>query len=207
MAAPPPTPYLSSRAHPRLRVATPVQVRVGARTFVCSTEDISLGGLGASHAQPPPALTQLRLLFNLPNGASVHTDGIVRFVRAQRFGVEFTDLPTMAHAALDDYTCRALGYTRRGHRVARRMTVTLQRGSPGREEEVAETVVLSRNGGRLVCRAPFKIGEELRLFWPQKRRSAQVRIVFRRLCGPGELTELGFQFLESEDFWRLESAS
>jgi len=207
MQPPPPTSYGSTRAHPRVKFATPVQIHVGARSFVCNTEDISVGGLGATYTQPPPALTQLRLLFNLPNGSSVHTDAVVRYVRADRFGVQFVSLPSGAHEALDDYTRRALGYTRRGHRIAKRLTVTLQSGAPGAEKEVAETVVLSPNGGLLVCRAHFKIGDELRLSWPQQNRAAQVRIVFRRPCGPGELTELGFEFVTTDNFWQMEPES
>lgn len=208
MPVPPPAaPDLSTRAHPRLKFVTPMQVQVGGRVFVCSTEDISVGGLRARYAQPPPGLTRLRLLFNLPTGSSVHTDGVVRYTRVDRFGVQFAGLPAEAHDALDDYTCRTLGYTRRGNRLAKRLTVTLRSAKAGAEEEVAETVVLSRKGGRLVCRARFKIGEELRLAWPEQNRAAPVRVVFRRLCGPGELTELGFEFLGSADFWRMEDVS
>lgn len=208
MPAPPPaTPNLSTRAHPRLKFATPVQVRFGGRVFVCSTEDISVGGLRAKYAQPPPGMTRLKLLFNLPTGSSVNTDGIVRYTRVGRFGVQFASLPAEAHEALYDYTCRVLGFTRRGDRIAKRVTVTLRSAKEGAEEEVAETVVLSRKGGRLVCRARFKIGEELRLYWPQQNRAAQVRVVFRRLCGPGDLAEMGFEFLDSADFWQMESAS
>ena len=203
---PPPSP-ISTRAHSRIQLATPVQIRVGERSFVCNTEDISIGGLGASCAQPPPASARLRLLFNLPNGSSVNTEGIVRYVRADRFGVQFVDLPSAAQEALDDYTRRALGYTRRGNRIAVRLTITLQSGTSGAEMEMAETVVLSRNGGLLVCRAPFKVGEVLRLSWPEQNRATQVRIAFRRPCGPGELAELGFEFLDSTDFWQIVALS
>jgi hypothetical protein len=204
---PPLPPSGSTRAHPRIKFATPVQVALETSSFICYTEDISVGGLGARFAQPPPPLTRLLVLFNLPNGSSVYTHGIVRYVREDRFGVQFEDLPSLAHAALDDYTRRALGYTRRGHRIAKRLTVTLRGGLVGAEEEVAETVVLSRNGGRLVCRAHFRLGEELQLCWLEKNRSVGVRVVFRRICGPGELSELGFEFLDAADFWQMESVS
>lgn len=205
MRPPPSLPYQPTRGHPRLTFATRVQVRAGDRLFLCNTEDISVGGLRAMCAQPPPALTVLRLLFNLPNGSTVNTDAIVRYARAKRFGVEFMGLSAEAHGALDDYTSRALVDTRRGNRIARRLTVTLQGGTSGAGEEVAETVVLSRNGGRLVCRAGFKVGEELRLYWPQQKRAAQMRVVFRRPCGPSGLVELGFEFLDPDDFWQIES--
>lgn len=102
-----PTPYPSTRVHPRLKFATPVHVQVGVRSFLCNTEDISLGGLQAKYSQPPPALTQLRLLFNLPNGSSVIADAIVRYTRGDHFGVQFLGLSNGTHAALQDYTSTA----------------------------------------------------------------------------------------------------
>ena len=100
-------PYPSTRAHPRLKFATPVHVQVGIRSFLCNTEDISVGGLQAKCAQPPPESTQLRLLFNLPNGSSVIADAIVRYARADCFGVQFLSLSNGTHAALQDYTSQA----------------------------------------------------------------------------------------------------
>lgn len=97
-------PHPSTRAHPRLKFATPVHVQVGMRSFLCNTEDISVGGLQAKCAQPPPASTQLRLLFNLPNGSSVIADAIVRYARADCFGVQFLNLSNGTHTALRDYT-------------------------------------------------------------------------------------------------------
>ncbi len=77
--------------------------------------------------------------------------------------------------------------------------------APEGADELGETVILSsRNGGRLVCRARFKIGKELRLYWPEKYRETALRVVFRQLCGTGELTDLGFEFLSDQNFWGQE---
>jgi hypothetical protein len=171
-----------------------------------TTEDIAIGGLGARCDTPPPCFSEVDLGFNLPNGTSIRTPGIVRYVLPSRFGVQFTSLSQEGHQALEEYTRNVLGYVRRGGRVAMRLHVTL-RGmtSAVSYEELAETVILSRKGGLLVCRARFKIGEELLLHWPEKQRQAQVRVVFRRLSGTGELTELGITFLEHDkNFWELE---
>lgn len=132
---------------------------------------------------------------------------IVRYVHEDRFGVQFLGLPPEAHQALDDYTRRILGYTRNGKCIAKRLTVTLRSGLMGAKEEVAETVVLSRHGGRLVCRAHFKAGEELRLHWPEQNRGARIRVVFRRPWGPSDVVELGFRFLDADDFWQMRSVS
>jgi PilZ domain-containing protein len=171
-----------------------------------TTEDIAIGGLGARCDTPPPNFTELDLRFNLPTGTSIRTRGIVRYVLPGRFGVQFTGLPQEARQALEEYTHKALGYVRRGGRVAKRLHVTLRSMTSAVGcEELAETVILSRNGGRLVCRARFKIAEELLLYWPERHREAHVRVVFRQLCGPGELTDLGIAFLKDDlNFWGLE---
>jgi hypothetical protein len=200
-----PVRYRYTRVHARLKLATPVQVQVGERSFLCDSEDVSIGGLQARYPQPPPAMTQLRLRFSLPDGSSVSTQGIVRYARADRFGVQFLSLSQGTQAALREYAKRAQGYTRRGNRIAKRFTVTLRSTLPGAEEELAETVVLSRNGGRLLCRRCFEMGDELRLYWPRQNRAARIRVAFQRLGGPSDLAELGFQFLDTDDFWRMES--
>lgn len=205
-AALPPPPFVPARAYPRLKYATPLTVEFAGHSAMGTTEDIAVGGLGARCVTPPPNLTELDLRFNLPTGTSIRTRGIVRYVLPSRFGVQFTGLPQEACQALEEYIRKALGYVRRGARVAKRLHVTLRSTtSDVGSEELAETMILSRNGGRLVCRARFMIGEELLLNWPEKHREAQVRVVFRQLCGTGELTELGIAFLaDDQNFWGLE---
>ncbi len=199
---PPAQPFVPTRAYPRLNYATPLVIEFQGRSSMGTTEDIAIGGLGARCDIPPPNFSELGLLFNLPTGSSIRTRGIVRYVLPSRFGVQFTGLPQDARAALEEYTRNILGYVRRSGRIARRIHVTLRSlTTPDAAEELGETVILSRNGGRLVCRARFKIGEELRLSWPEMGREAQVRVVFRQLCGPERLTDLGFEFLKEQDFW------
>ncbi len=198
---PPATQFPQRRAHPRLKYAIPVVIDFAGRSVVGTTEDIGVGGLGAHCDAPPPDQSELAVLFNLPSGACVQTDAVVRYVLPHRFGVQFTNLSSGARDALDEYTQKVLGYVRRGSRVAKRIHVTLRRPAPDASEELAETVVLNHFGGRVVCRAHFKIGERVRLFWPAKNRQADIRIVSRQVCGTGDLAELGFEFLERQDFW------
>lgn len=202
---PPPLPFVPTRAYPRLKYATPVVIDFAGHTAMGTTEDIAIGGLGACCDTPPPNLAELNLMFNLPTGSSVRTNAIVRYVLPSRFGVQFAGLPQEARDALESYTQKVLGYVRRSGRVAKRFHVTL-RSLMAHEatEQLAETVILSRNGGRLICRARFKIGEELSLYWPERHREAQVRVVFRQLCGTGGLTDLGFEFVTDQNFWGLE---
>lgn len=205
MNTPPLAEYQPARAHPRLPVTTPLQVKLDGQAWVWNTIDISVGGLGFQcPAAPPPPSTKLKLLFNLPNGYSVSTEGVVRYVLSDRVGVQFSDLPSESRSALEDYTYRAMSYTRDGGRIAKRLYVTLTSVTSGSEEQIAETVILSRNGGLLICRAAFKVGEELRLTWSERHRSARIAVTFRRECGAGGLAELGFALRDVNDFWQME---
>lgn len=205
---PPAAPFVPTRAYPRLKFATPVVINFAGRSAMGTTEDIAIGGLGARCEAPPPKDAELGLLFNLPTGSSIRTNAIVRYVLPARFGAQFTNLPQEARDTLEKYTREILGYVRRGGRVARRLHVTLRSLTLDVvPEQLAETVILSRNGGRVVCRARFKIGEELRLYWPEMHREARVRVVLRQLCGTGELTDLGLEFVGEQDFWGPELES
>ncbi len=205
---PPIRPFVPTRAYPRLSYATPLVIEYQGHSYMGTTEDIAIGGLGARCDTPPPAFSELGLLFNLPTGSSVRTRGTVRYVLPSRFGVQFTGLPQEAREALEEYTRNILGYVRRSGRLARRIHVTLRSlNAPEGAEQLGETVILSRNGGRLVCRARFKIGDQLQLCWPEKHRETEIRVVFRQLCGTGELTDLGFEFLNEQDFWGTELQS
>jgi PilZ domain len=205
MTPPPAQPFVPTRAYPRLNFATPLVIEYQGRSYMGTTEDIAIGGLGAHCDTPPPNLSELELMFNLPTGSSVRTRGIVRYVLPNRFGVQFTGLPAEARQVLEEYTRKVLGYVRRSGRIAKRIHVTLRSTTiPNAAEELGETVILSRNGGRLVCRARFKIGEELRLYWPERHRDAEIRVIFRQLCGTGDLTDLGFEFVHDQNFWGLE---
>ncbi|MFQ5817497.1 MAG: hypothetical protein ACE5H2_06015 [Terriglobia bacterium] len=97
-------------------------------------------------------------------------------------------------------------YRRRYGRIARRLNVILRwRDLAGNShEEAAETVVLSRHGGLLLCRTRFKPGEEAFLWWPERQRGAQMRIVYRRIGGTEGLVEAGFEFVDIENFWGIE---
>jgi hypothetical protein len=197
--------YSSPRAYPRLPLTTPVEIRYATHTILGHTENISLGGLLAMcDKRVPKTATELTLLFNLPNGTSIHAGGIVRHVHGTKVGVEFKSLPAQGKEALDAFTKRLEGFTRRGERKQQRLHVTLRDVRLEDQEQLAETVLLSRNGGLLICRAPFSVGDRLELYWPEKKKGIEISVVFQRPCGPGGLTELGFKFLDGKNFWGLE---
>ncbi len=97
-------------------------------------------------------------------------------------------------------------YNRRSGRMARRVSIVLRwRDSQGKLEEIpAETQVLSQHGCRVVCQTRLKLGEEISVCWPEEHREASARIVFRVLDATRDFVELGFEFLDTENFWRIE---
>lgn len=199
--------YSRPRAHPRLPLAIPVEIHYNDKTILGRTENISVGGLLAlCDKRTPPPSAELTVLFNLPNGTSIHADGVVRHVHGEKVGVQFKTLPPYGKDALDAFTRRMEGATRRGARKQKRLHVTLRdlRGGDEAQQEMAETVLLSRNGGLMICRAPFSIGDRLEMYWPDKKKKTEIIIVFRRPCGTAELAELGFEFLDGYNFWGLD---
>lgn len=193
------------RLHPRLRVALPVEIGSGAAAIMGETVDLSAGGLLIACRAPLPDTAGLWVRLNLPTGDSIHAPiAIVHRSGERRFGVRFTELANGARSELSAFTSKILGSSRRGMRVARRLHVTLRRVRDHREdaEEIAETVMISRYGGLLVCRAHFNVGDDVFLWWPEKKRGATAKVVSYQLTGKAGLAELGFEFQHQlGDFW------
>ena len=77
-------------------------------------------------------------------------------------GLEFLDLSYGSRVELNEFVLELLAYARRGSRISKRLTVTLRSlRSELCQEELAETVMLSRYGGLLVCRGNFQDGEDV----------------------------------------------
>ena len=202
--APQDSSYYPTRAFPRVPLHSPVEVKTRSRLFIGQIENISVGGLLVS-SEPPPAIeSELQLLFNLAAGRTVSATAVVRHATRNTFGVQFHDLSPAAQDAITEYCETGLGHVRRSGRVPKRLLVTLRGKRKGDQDELAETVTLSRNGGMLACRARFFVGNHLELFWPEKKRHAEIEIVSSHAAATG-LLELGFQFLDTDfDFWDLD---
>lgn len=199
-----PSDYVERR-HPRVRVALPVEMRSGLMLALGTSSDLSEGGMllaSPIRVQPEP---DLWLRFNLPNGHSVRTLSKIRHSQADgRIGVSFDRLTPTDQFALAEALERLLGYTRRGERRAKRLHITLRPvGSPADEQEMAETILISQHGGLLLSRAHHKLLDRVTLAWPERRKQANARIVYRRSAGPGGLYELGFTFENVDNFWEL----
>jgi len=196
--------FYPPRAYPRVPLHSPVEVKTPSRLFIGQIENISIGGLLVSSEPPPTIASELQLLFNLAAGRTVSATAVVRHATKTTFGVEFHDLSPAAQDAITEFCETSLGHVRRSGRLPKRLLVTLRGKRKGDQDELAETITLSRNGGLLACRARFFVGNRLELFWPEKKRYTEITIVSSQPAPTG-LLELGFQFLNPDfDFWELD---
>ncbi len=201
----PPSSRESAAKFPRVSLDTPVEVRTPNSTLMARSADVSIGGLliRTPHLFAPG--TQLVVRFNLPEGHSITSKAkVVHTTGESAMGLEFVQLQPEDRDILADFTFKMLQYVRRGGRLAQRYYLLVRGTTTDSQQEVAETVLVSRHGGLLVCRAAFKFGEHIFLWWPEKNRGAEAKIVFRQLKGPDGLTELGFEFHDTDNFWELE---
>jgi hypothetical protein len=200
----PPMQY-AERRHPRVRASFPVEVRSGVMLALGNCADISEGGMLLSSPVRLDRERELWLRFNLPNGHSIRTRGrVVHHQPDGRIGLSFDQLASKDQSALAETLKQLLGYTRRGERKARRLHVTVRPvGALESEQEMAETMLISAHGGMLVTRAHLKLLGRVTLRWPERNKSANARIVYRRAAGPGGLAEFGFNFEDVDNFWEL----
>lgn len=94
---------------------------------------------------------------------------------------------------------------RRSARLARCIPVVLSwhdaRGASF--DEPAETMLLSRYGGLLVCKTPIYPPGGFSLRWLERQKDARVRIVYRELSNPERLVKVAFEFPQEENFWEI----
>ena len=193
------------RAYPRAPLHGPIEVKSQSRLAIGQIENISLGGLLVSCEPPPPVSSELKLMFNLAPGRTVSAKAVVRHAKDKFFGVQFSELSSAAKDAIAEYCQASLGHARRSGRIQQRLLVTIRGARKNDQDELAETLTLSRNGGLLACRAKFTVGSRLELFWPEKKRRAMIEVVSSAPVGPNGLLELGFHFIEEQlDFWDIE---
>lgn len=181
-----------------------VEIRGPHRAEIASLVNLGLDGMLVRCTQTLPPGTELTVRFNLPYAHSITAPSrVVHNDPGCAMELKFLHLPRASRHVLASFTGSLMKYMRRGGRIARRHYLLLQEvGS--QSSEVAETVVISRHGGLLVCRAGFTTENRLWVWWPEKKRGAQARVVFRRVSGTGGLVELGFEFTDVADFWDLD---
>ncbi len=197
-----------ARKFPRVPFHTSVEIhsrRTQGVPIVANIENLSLGGMLASCREFFDHSTDVALLFNLPNGHAVRAFGKVKYaVAGKRYGIQFTDLDGASRVQLELFTQQMLGYNRRSGRIPYRVHVRMRPSEERGNEEPAMTVLASRKGGLLVCRTRYLKGQEFYLLWPDRDTGAKARVVFEQVWEQDHLVEVGFEFLESENFWDLE---
>lgn len=197
-----PEPRRSPRKHPRVRLVTQAEA-----TSLGHTENISEGGMLMVTRDTFEPDTEVMFRFNLPSGRSIHGKGVV--IHAKRkvhMGIRFLELKESDRRVIAEFVHEVKPYRRRSARVPRRLKVVLRWVDPegNLHEEPAETVLVSRYGGLMVSAMDFKPGDSFIFWWPERHRGAHAQILFSRVSETGGLIELGFKFLDVDDFWETE---
>lgn len=184
-------------------VTLPVEIGERSAAILGETVNISAGGVLLATRSPLPANTGLRIRLNLPTGESILSAvAIVHRTPHGHFGLKFLDLANGARQELAAFITRILGYSRRGVRVPRRHHLSIRLLSdPGSTEQIAETLIVSLHGGLLISRAPFRTGDEIFVWRPDKKRGVTAKVVWRRPSGKHGMVELGFVFHDLVTFW------
>jgi hypothetical protein len=197
--------YPAQRKYPRINVNTPVIVSSSTSSCLGQTENISLGGALVYCGGGFQPNEQSRLRFNLPTGISVTaTSKLVHKQANARLGFEFVEMDTAMRAELASFLQKLSTHSRRGARVPKRFSVALARDAKGEIDQLAETVMISRWGGLMVCRGTFRLGQSFYLWWPQGKRGADARVVMHRRGNHVGVAEVGFEFSNHENFWGME---
>ena len=95
---------------------------------------------------------------------------------------------------------------RRGRRIVRRLPLMLHWREPqGAWRELpAETRMLSRHGCLITCSARIKYSDEVMVWWMEKGRYTQARVVFRSVSARDDSVEMALEFVGADDFWEID---
>lgn len=198
------------RRYPRVPIVTPVEIftkNTLGPPVIGRIDNLSVGGALATCRESFDVHTEVAMFFQLPTGSRIHAFGRVVYAVPQRhFGVAFEDLDRDARLQVDTFVHKALGYSRRSSRVPYRTHLAIRPSETAgsAEEQPADTVLVSRNGGLLVCSATYYEGQEIYLWSPERNRGARARVIFQHVWAGSGLVELGFEFMADEDFWKID---
>lgn len=200
-----PNAYPAQRRYPRINVNTPVIVSSETSSCLGQTENISLGGALVHCGGSFQPRAESRLRFNLPTGVSVvATSRLVHRQADSRMGFQFVEMDPTMRAELSSFLHKLSTHSRRGARIPKRFNVALSRDSKSEIDQLAETVMISRWGGLIVCRGTFRVGQGFYLWWPQGKRGADARVVMHRRGEHAGVVEVGFEFGNHDNFWGME---
>lgn len=195
------------RKYPRIPLVARVESLAGGKALSGRAVDLSLGGILVNAHDTLDLNAEVQVRFDLPGGRRLAVRGaVVHSTPGVRMGIKFLTLSTDDLKAIAEYTERVKPYKRRSARLSRHFQVVLrwQDWDGNWREEPADTVLVTQHGGMATTAAKLKPGQDAIVRWPEANREAEARVVFRQLCSPESLSELGFEFLGSENFWGIE---
>lgn len=205
--------WRARRRYPRIPISAPVEIyardTIGP-PLMGGIDNLSIGGALLSCRERFDLETELAMLFELPNGPQIRAFGRVVYIApAQQFGVSFLELDAEAQRSLEQFTNKALGHSRRSNRVPyrSRLTITWVDTDGRSHEESGDSVLVSKNGGLLVCRTAYQEGQELYLWSAEGQCGARARVIFQQTWDKSGLTEVGFEFLDDVNFWQMDFAT
>ena len=95
---------------------------------------------------------------------------------------------------------------RRGRRIVQRLPLMIHWREPrGTWREIpAETRMLSQHGCLVSVAARIKYSDEVMVWWMEKGRYTQARVVFRSVNAHDDSVEIALEFLGTENFWQMD---
>jgi len=171
------------------------------------TADIGLGGILILSKDTLEPHTDVRVQFTLPAGHEVDVAGrVAHSTPAGRMGVSFLHLSREDQKAIAEYVEQIKPYKRRGQRIPRRISVVVSWRDYGgnRQQKPGETALLSQHGGTVLTPVRVKPGQNIFICRSDTGKEGEARVVFTRLSGAGRNSEIGFEFLEAENFWEMD---
>jgi hypothetical protein len=63
--------------------------------------------------------------------------------------------------------------------------------------------MLSRHGCLVRCEARIKLSDEVMVWWLERGRYTQARVVFRKVSSD-DAVELALEFMGMDDFWQMD---
>jgi hypothetical protein len=64
--------------------------------------------------------------------------------------------------------------------------------------------MLSRHGCLITCSARIKYSDEVMVWWMEKGRYTQARVVFRSVSASDDSVEMALEFVGTDDFWEID---
>lgn len=189
----------------------------------CSVEGCARPGVATVHLHPfcrehfiSVCHTQLEAYAKLQEQrhlGEVSPESVRRFIQectrqADDMERDARDLDNLERARLLDIIVLAadLGrHLRRGPRMVMSIPIRVSSKLPGeRWEEESETRLVSRYGALMKCRHSLEIDEVVRVIRKDNGRAADARVAWRQRGSEGSITDVGIEFLDSDNFWGLD---